>query len=126
MERGRNVIIGLIAGAIIGAGTALLLAPTRGKEIRRKVGRQFSRTKERALHVSDRIKQQITMRPGKVDLNRASREDLLAIDGVGPLIADAIIRYREEHGGFKNIDELENAVGSSYASLYTLMQQVYI
>ena len=38
----------------------------------------------------------------KININKASREELQQISGIGNEMADAIIRYRDVHGGFKN------------------------
>jgi competence protein ComEA len=47
-----------------------------------------------------------------VDINRADAQTLAAIlDGVGVVKAEAIIRYREMHGGFATVEELANVTG---------------
>lgn len=47
-----------------------------------------------------------------VDINTASAEMLAdAIDGVGMHKAEAIVRYREEHGPFASVDELVEVRG---------------
>ena len=47
----------------------------------------------------------------KIDLNRASQEDLEAIPGIGPSTAGAIIHYRDRHGPFHSIQELQDVHG---------------
>lgn len=43
-----------------------------------------------------------------LDLNKATAEELTKIPGIGPSTAEAIVKYREEHGDFKSIEELDN------------------
>jgi predicted regulator of Ras-like GTPase activity (Roadblock/LC7/MglB family) len=47
-----------------------------------------------------------TERLNGVDFNRATREQLLTLPAVTPLVADSILAYRGAHGGFKDIFEL--------------------
>lgn len=46
-----------------------------------------------------------------VNLNQASKEELMKIDGVGDKKADKIIAYRQEHGDFQRVDDLKNVAG---------------
>ena len=48
---------------------------------------------------------------GKIDLNRATREQLMTLSGIGEAKADSIIAYREVHGGFRKIEELMEVDG---------------
>ncbi len=41
-----------------------------------------------------------------VDVNKASAEDLEALPGLGPVMAQRLIQYRQTHGPFKNLDDL--------------------
>jgi len=45
---------------------------------------------------------------GKIDLNNASREELMSVTGIGPSTADNILAYREENGRFSSVDDLIN------------------
>ncbi len=46
-----------------------------------------------------------------VDLNRAGKEELMTIPGIGEAKASQIIGYREEHGKFNKIEDIMNISG---------------
>lgn len=48
---------------------------------------------------------------GSVNLNSATKELLMTLPGIGESRAEAIIAYRQEHGGFSNVEELMNVSG---------------
>ena len=47
----------------------------------------------------------------KIRLNSASAEQLQQLSGIGEKKAEAILQYRQQHGKFKSIDELQNIKG---------------
>ena len=58
----------------------------------------------------------------KLDINTASKEDFMQLDGIGETISGRIIEYRNEHGSFKSTDELMNINGIT-ESLYKRIEQ---
>jgi competence protein ComEA len=59
--------------------------------------------------------------PGaKVHLSSATPEQLDEVDGIGPTLADRIVQYRTEHGGFRSIEELSEVQGIGEQRLATL------
>jgi competence protein ComEA len=48
---------------------------------------------------------------GKLSLATATVEQLDGLDGIGPTLAKRIVEYRDEHGGFRSIEELREVDG---------------
>ena len=43
-------------------------------------------------------------RNAKSDLNRADRDELVSVPGIGPAVADSILKQRGDRGGLKRLD----------------------
>jgi competence protein ComEA len=59
---------------------------------------------------------------GPVHLNTATLEELDALPGVGPVTAQKILDYREQHGAFSSLDELDAIPGIGPARLEQLRE----
>lgn len=61
---------------------------------------------------------------GPVHLSTATAEELDALPGVGPVTAEKIIEYRNQHGAFASVDELDAIPGIGPARLDQLRELV--
>lgn len=48
---------------------------------------------------------------GRVDINTATKEELMTLSGIGESRAESILAYRQIHGMFQDIEELMNVEG---------------
>ncbi|MDI3318096.1 MAG: helix-hairpin-helix domain-containing protein [Bacillota bacterium] len=67
-----------------------------------------------------------TQAGGRLDLNRATAEELDRLPGIGPARAQAIVALREARGGFRSVDELLEVRGIGPALLEELRSRVRV
>ena len=63
---------------------------------------------------------------GKVDINTAGKDELMTLSGIGEAKADAIIRYRDEHGKFQKIEDLMEVEGIKDGVFQKVKDQIKI
>lgn len=61
-----------------------------------------------------------------LNLNAASQSELEALPGIGPVLAERILAYREEQGPFSSIEELEEVEGISTRTIEEIRPLVTI
>jgi len=65
--------------------------------------------------------------PGQpLNLNTATAEQLDQLDGVGPATAQRIVAYRQAHGGFRSVSELDQVPGIGEKKLAALKDRVRV
>jgi competence ComEA-like helix-hairpin-helix protein len=62
----------------------------------------------------------------RVDLNRASRSELMAVPGIGPQLADRIVAHREGQGKFARVEDLTAVYGIGDATISKLRPWVTV
>lgn len=63
---------------------------------------------------------------GPVNINTATVEELDSLPGIGPVLAQRIIDYREENGPFETISELTMVSGIGISTLEELMDYITV
>ena len=63
---------------------------------------------------------------GKVNLNQASKEELMTLTGIGEAKAVAIIAYREANGRFQKIEDLMNITGIKEGVFDKIQSQICV
>lgn len=63
---------------------------------------------------------------GRVRLNVAGVQELEALPGVGPVLAERIVAYREEHGPFAVVEDLLDVPGIGEGKLAALREAVLV
>ncbi len=62
----------------------------------------------------------------RVNLNTATREELMTLRGIGASRADDIIHYRQEFGGFKSIEDIMNVSGIKDAAFEKIKDSITV
>ena len=63
---------------------------------------------------------------GKLNINTATAEELMVLNGIGEVLANRIVEYREEHGPFKELSDILDVKGIGPAKLENITEQIYI
>ncbi|MCM8779716.1 MAG: helix-hairpin-helix domain-containing protein [Candidatus Omnitrophica bacterium] len=69
---------------------------------------------------------EITFQKQKVNLNNATIDELISLPGIGPKTAQRIIEYRDNRGGFREIEDLRQIKGMRNETLEKIEGSVVI
>jgi competence protein ComEA len=130
----RDVVVH-VAGAVVRPGVYRLPAGSRVTDAISRAG-GFGRGANRdAINLAARLSdgQQVVVaragtaaaaasggQTGPISLGSATIEQLDQIDGIGPVTAQKIIEFREQHGGLSSIDQLDEVDGIGPSTMETL------
>ena len=63
---------------------------------------------------------------GHVDINHGSVEELRRLPGIGPVLAERVVRYRRENGKFATIHDMQAVKGIGVKRLVQLEPYIYV
>lgn len=68
----------------------------------------------------------VSTAPQKVSLNTAAAEELETLPGIGPVLAERIVQYRQEYGPFESVDDLLRVEGIGEKTMEKLRDRVVL
>ena len=63
---------------------------------------------------------------GKLNINTAGAAELTALPGIGEVLAERIVAYREEHGPFAAVEDIRNVQGIGEGKLAAMADRVTV
>jgi len=122
----QRVLLFLSATLIVGAGIRLYqqTSPTEHQFDYRSIDSSFAVFREKLA--ADSVQKKEAPSGQAVNINTATKEELVALPGIGPALADRIVSFRENEGEFGSVDDLQNVKGISKKKLEKLKPLVTV
>ena len=132
---GTQEVVVHVAGAVERPGVYRLPAGSRVTDAVRRAGGFAHGANQEAINLAARLSdgQQVVVpgpgtapasagdgQSGPVSLGSATVEQLDGIEGIGPVTAQKIIAFRDQHGGLSSINQLDEVDGIGPATMETL------
>jgi competence protein ComEA len=126
-----------VTGAVGRPGVYRLPAGSRVNDAVRRAGGASAKAELEAVNLAARLAdgQQVVVperapgggvaaaaggEDGPISLGTATVEQLDTIDGIGPVTAQDIVDFRDEHGGLSSVDQLDQVSGIGPATMESL------
>ncbi len=127
-----------VAGAVRKPGVYTLPAGSRVADAVKRAGGVSRDGTQDAINLAARLSdgQQIVVPSGQpgataatavdapISLGGATVEQLDTVEGIGPVTAQKIVDYRDQHGGFSSIEELDQVPGIGPATMEALTSRL--
>ncbi len=99
--------------------TTLFFMPEEGWRV-------AERTVSQSLLLEGRNTRRALLPGEQVDLNEASTDSLQRLPGIGPVLADAIVAWREENGPFEKPEDLMRVPGIGKAKYAAVQDMITV
>jgi competence protein ComEA len=134
-REGTQDVVVHVAGAVRRPGVYRLPAGSRVTDAVRRAGGFAAGANQDAINLAARLSdgQQVVVpgrgaaaasaaggQTGPVSLGSATVEQLDGIEGIGPVTAQKIIEFRDQHGGLSSIEQLDEVDGIGPSTMQTL------
>ncbi|WP_303804295.1 ComEA family DNA-binding protein [Ruminococcus flavefaciens] len=88
--------------------------------------RSKTTTRKTTSHTSRTTAVPTTAEFVRLDINSAGADELTKLKGIGEVLAHEIISYRENSGGFRNIEEIMNVKGIGESIFADIRDHIYV
>jgi competence protein ComEA len=130
-----------VAGAVVRPGVYRMPAGSRVDDAVRRAGGAAPRAQLEAVNLAALLAdgQQVVVpesgpggsvvagvgsEDGPISLGTATVEQLDTIDGIGPVTAEDIIEFRDQHGGLASVEQLDQVPGIGPATMDSLRERL--
>ncbi len=74
--------------------------------------------------ISESTRKSTSISMDRININTASKNELMSLPGIGPAMAERIIHYREDYGNFSGLDDLDKVKGIGNKKLEKLKEKI--
>ena len=143
VEEGGSDVVVDVTGAVRDAGVYRLPAGSRVTDAVKRAGGATGKAALDSINLAARLAdgQQVVVpedgpaastaarvaggeEDAPISLSTATAAELDTIDGIGPVTAEDIIDFREEHGGLSSVDQLDQISGIGPATMEALRERL--